>query len=80
MSQDRRMPLRIQTAWSVLAACVFLWILLGQQSNEAIAAQQSNFRGGSPSIVDSEDVRTYEGSVEWLEAVSDEEYRAEPSR
>ena len=47
----------LQIAASVAAAVALVCILVGQQSG-VIAAAQSNFMGGSPSRVDSEDVRT----------------------
>ena len=136
-------------ALSALAAGLFVWILVGQQS-AVTSARQSSFMGGNPSVVDSEDIRTlrlsfpagsrsnwhshtwgqllmveegrgltqvrgesiqemhpgqpwftaagvehwhgaaqdvdmlqltiYEGSVEWMDPVTDEQYRAAPSR
>ncbi len=57
MSRERKTPSPIEVVTSVVAAAVFVWILVGQQSGVTTAAQ-SNFRGGSPSRVDSEAVRT----------------------
>ena len=57
MSREGTRGSRIRIALSLVAAGVFGWILVGQQSS-LDAAQQSNFMGGSPRIQDSEDVRT----------------------
>ncbi len=56
MSRERKTPSPIEVVTSVVAAAVFVWILLGQQSGVTTAAQ-SYVRGGSPSRVDSEAVR-----------------------
>jgi quercetin dioxygenase-like cupin family protein len=56
MTQQLKAQPRVALALSVLAAGVFVWILVGQQST--VTARQSNFMGGSPSVEDSEDLRT----------------------
>ena len=56
MSQQQKKASALEIATAVTAALVFLWILVGPQSSTSAA--QSNFMGGSPSVEDSEDVRT----------------------
>ena len=53
----RRQPSRVEIGLSLAAACAFVWILVGQQGEIATAAQ-SNFMGGNPSRVDSEELRS----------------------
>ena len=50
------MESRVRIALSLVAAVALGWILVGQQSS-LNAAQQSVFRGGSPSFPNSEDVQ-----------------------
>ncbi len=50
MRQDGNAPSRLRIALSVVAAIVFVGMLLASQSRTA--AQQSNFMGGTPTRVD----------------------------
>ena len=53
----RRQPSRVEIGLSLAAAGAFVWILVGQQG-EVTTAAQSNFMGGNPSRVDSEELRS----------------------
>lgn len=57
MAREQKKPSPIEVVTQMVAALIFLWILIGPQS-ETTPAAQSNFRGGSPSRMDSEALRT----------------------
>ena len=57
MNRRQKKASRLEIVASVAAALVFVWILVGQQSDTTSAAQ-SNFMGGNPSVEDSEDLRS----------------------
>ena len=57
MEQIHQNHPRVATTLSLAAAAMFVWILVGHQS-ESTTAAQSNFMGGNPSLVDSEEIST----------------------
>lgn len=60
-------PSRLMLALGVIAAGVLGWVVLPAPA-ESTAAQQSNFMGGNPEVMDSEEIRNLGGVFQMLVA------------